>query len=439
MLFDPLVVTSPFEGRCRGLHDPRIKGNVKWWLRHLSKKCSSNTFDTVAKNEEDVYVDYYGYASFSPIYYGHAFVGSTTNYLKKIQKENDSFEEFLETVSACTHGDGGDLFSSSSSTHHAGVVYHCQNMSPGSPPSFNTTSKDQEVVKLNKLNRLHIALTMRHDYEASLSKYKYSPTHIIFNELCMVVQICAFDVGIKEWEIPQKIDIASFNSKNKYHVRAIEIAFGPYLSPFDRPIAIYFDIQDKEIRVCTEQEKKRLDRTKKKLAKDTGKTTSLTNQNKTHASSSFDDFNRNYHPAIPNKPIIVCSAFDKDCYDFVTNVLEESYSFQLQSFKVIDNVMITRQEHLQNEEKKHCDPINITSVGDCYDIVNGDDTSRLRFNAISRHFAMFQCPANDGVEQIDEHTLVPMVETEYKIGNNNLTGKIWDSLLKSVSNHQTSL
>lgn len=403
---------------------------MKWWLRHLSKKCSSTAFDIIAKTEDDVYVDYYGYASFSPIYYGHEF-GS--NFLKKSQKDNDSFEEFLETISACTHGDGGDFSSSSTST---GVVYHCQNIQIENSPSYNTTSNNQ-VIKLNsKLKRLHIALMMRHDYETSLSKYKYSPTHIIFNELCMVVQICAFDVGIKEWEIPQKIDIASFNSKNKYHVKVIEIAFGPYLSPFNRPIALYFDIQDEDIRVCTEQEKKRLDRTKKKLAKNMGKIT-LTNQDKTHASFSFDDFNSNYHPAIPNKPIIVCSTFDKDCYDFVTKVLEESYSFQLRSFsKVIDNDVITRQEYHQNE-KKHCVPNNITSV-DCYDVENGDDT-RLRFNAMSRHFAMFQCPANNGVEQIDEHTVVPMVETEYKIGDNYLTGKIWDSLLKSVSNHPISL
>mmetsp|Transcript_3459 Transcript_3459/g.5009 ORF Transcript_3459/g.5009 Transcript_3459/m.5009 type:complete len:101 (-) Transcript_3459:121-423(-) len=92
----------------------------------------------------------------------------------------------------------------------------------------------------------------------NLYKCKFWSSHIIFDEVCMLVQTQAFCVSygnpnfptIKEKD-PEEIDLADFNAENENHIIVREIAFGPFLSPSNCHLALFFNISDKDVHPLT--------------------------------------------------------------------------------------------------------------------------------------------------------------------------------------------
>lgn len=302
----------------------------------------------------------------------------------------------------------------------------------GSPSSSSCSSFSPLALSslslLSEAKRLSIALQMRHDY-SELYKYKYQHSHIIFDELCMVVQTCVFDVGSKEGDSPKEIPLAAFDPKKPSHTIVREIAFGPPMSPTDRPLALFFDIHDSKVRQCTEQEMKRHRRTNRKLKKKkkeedkislssaamtTNKpsaihtTTATTNSYAQVAAqsgnssssdslailgrdlqSSFDeDYKNQISTHTINKPFMVVIPKDKDSYDLVTEVLQNRLQLRFPltwNEKDIANEKITKQKLAQ------------------------------KFRSLVNHHQMFHLPVNAGREYVDKNTPVPKVNQKYNV------------------------
>ena len=148
----------------------------------------------------------------------------------------------------------------------------------------------------------------------STALYKYKPSHIIFNELCMILQKRAFDTNptlLKECKNTatrstrtiQEIPVCKYNRHNPNHLVVYDIAFGlpgssshsivsntgsedrightknnaggrkansssPMKMPTngnDRPRALYFHIHEEDVHECTYQERMNNKKTCKKL------------------------------------------------------------------------------------------------------------------------------------------------------------------------------
>ena len=397
----PYYYDSPYGHRCEGIHDPRAAGKEKAWLRHYAMKPTNS--DHI---KTDVHVDFYSYSTHSSTYHGHPF-GPMLSCIPCPSSMGTNEEQLTEKFPLVLPDKKSQLTSFELFVHTI-----CNtNSNPPPPPSSSTpwALSPASSTLLTESKRLYIALAMRHNYTNALSKYKYNnPTHIIMNELCMIVQTVAFDVGTNVWDIPKRIDIADFDPANKFHTIVREIAFGPHLSPSDRPVALYFDIHDKEVHICTEKEIKRSDRTKKKLMMKKKQEASLRSFSGTQSPYpqgrdlpvSFDDDNTNI-----NKPFVVCVPMDCDCYDFVTELLRKCYSLSMRG--------------IESKNKWYFQDLK---------------ESQEKFNNIKKHFNMHHLPVNMGRANVDKDTNVPKVDIEYNVSSENDAGRIWDRFLNvSVS------
>ena len=297
---------------------------------------------------------------------------------------------------------------------------------------------------LNDAQRLSIALQMRHDFSSALHKYKFSPKHKVFHEMCMIVQTKYFEV-CKNIESPREIPREMFDSKNEGHVVVREIAFGPLMSTEDRHLALWFDIDEQEVEECSEKEICRYQRTKARLQKqkrrkqeDAMKKSSLpsmtfadmkeTPNNSYRAAvlhgqnnngitrravpTSFDDDNS----STINKPFLLCTPKDEDSYHLVTDVLQNCLDSLTSSSGTYSFEKITKKRLELSQ----------------------------RFYALMKHYSMFHFPINDGREHVDETTPNPDPRGEYRFpstrSNRNgaswhesLNRRVWESFLKTVS------
>lgn len=236
-------------------------------------------------------------------------------------------------------------------------------------------------ISLNTSKRLYIALSMRSD---DIFSYKYNPTHYIMNEVCMIVQTRVFDIGA---EVPKQIHESQYDNQNHNHVKVREIIFSSHLAPTNLPHALYFGINDNDVYVLTEAEKKRIDRFKKKSVNDI----------------SFQQW-LELNPL--NKPIILCPTIDKDCHGLFTEALQFLYLSLLLQQTATASLDIIAQ------------------------------SIEAKFDSLLNHFAKQTWPVNFGREFIDENTPVPRSNTEYYIAmttKSSFAYKIWSSFLKTVS------
>jgi hypothetical protein len=109
--------------------------------------------------------------------------------------------------------------------------------------------KKPEVAEYHKLA---IALQMRGESDF---QYKFRPQHIIFDELCMVIQKRTFRLT-RDGAI--EVSVGTFSSHSAKDIVTVrEIAFGPDCDPSIRGVGLWFNISEKEVTLCTPQQAKR--------------------------------------------------------------------------------------------------------------------------------------------------------------------------------------
>jgi hypothetical protein len=107
---------------------------------------------------------------------------------------------------------------------------------------------------ISEVHKLDIALQMRGGHKWM---YKYCPSHVIFQEMCMILDERAFRCDDKTGKsIP--ISLSEYNPRNPEHVIVREIAFGPDQDPsVDFHPVLFFGIPQGEIAECTTHQQKR--------------------------------------------------------------------------------------------------------------------------------------------------------------------------------------
>ena len=286
---------------------------------------------------------------------------------------------------------------------------------------------------LNDFKRSYIALHMRSvvDGQNKYDKYKYAHSHIIFDELCMLIQTRAFYLGTNACDIPVEIALEAFDEENKYHTIVREIAFGPYCSEKDRCLALYFDIRNDQISICDPKEKKRSDRTKKRLNKNKAKGLKQLSSNDceilichpTTKTSYWSDilerdlpisFDYDEQNDKINQPFKLCVPKDEDSYTFITDVLKFHVNKCLSSIKGGD--------------------MKIKNIADEKEASSSWSVLEKKYNSLMNHFDLFYFPINEGRKYVDETTLVPRVDTLYNMPpfagkGASFQEKIWEVFL----------
>ncbi|KAI2506585.1 zinc finger protein [Fragilaria crotonensis] len=197
--------SCPFGKRCHGIHDPRVAGIVQSWLPHTETQ--GNTIAT------DINVDaLHQKRLYSLLYnnpFGALFIPGET-----------SFDELYDAV--------------------------CNANS-----QYGQKKQKKGIAILDEHHRVSIALQMR---GGSNFQFKFRPQHIVYDELCMVLQKRVFRLTNDEAvEIPFNM----YNVRSTKDVLVREIAFGPDWDSTVRGVGLWFEISESDVTVCTPQQAKR--------------------------------------------------------------------------------------------------------------------------------------------------------------------------------------
>jgi hypothetical protein len=193
-------MNSPFGKRCAGIHDPRIAGIEP------HTETQGNTIAT------DINVDALHQKRLETILYDNPFGAQASSC--------NNFESIYSLV--CNTKNASDV---------------------------KTKIKKPEVAEHHKLA---IALQMRGESDF---QYKFRPQHIIFDELCMVIQKRTFRLT-REGAI--EVSVGMFSSHSAKDIVTVrEIAFGPDCDPSIRGVGLWFNISEHEVTLCTPQQAKR--------------------------------------------------------------------------------------------------------------------------------------------------------------------------------------
>ncbi len=338
-----IALFSPFGKRCNGIHDPRAAGTQQSWLPHTETQ--GNTIAT------DINVEALHQKRLHVIHYNNPF-GDL------FHMDVDNWEDLYKLI--------------------------C-NVSTG-------TSRRRRIAEHHKVD---IALQMRGSSEWH---YKFRPQHIIYDELCMVLQKRAFRLTERgAIEIPLNV----YHSKrfsNQVVVR--EIAFGPDCDSSVRGVSLWFDIDDRDVTVCTPQQAKRY-RWKK------GATTSP-------RSSPFAPYKLKPSKFDSKDCFVMVRPTDKDAYDLSTNILAH-------------HLGVLRAKHLSNLKdrfealkKKEEEVVNLKHV----------------FENLQSCWKKWAWPITNGRATVDETTPVPPVDGLYNPTsedeeNRPKVQRIWDSFVTS--------
>lgn len=231
-----------------------------------------------------------------------------------------------------------------------------------------TNSNKRRKNNLSELHKIAIALQMRDNHNWM---YKYLPQHMIYEELCMVLQKRAFRLEKSGKVTP--IQIAAFNPKNSQHVMVREIAFGPDADTTVRGVALWFNIPEHEVAECHPQLSKRY-RWKK--------------------APKFDD-----QRALEKKPsvfdsrecFVMVRPSDHDAFDLATDILRHRHK-------------TVTAERLSNLRERF-EALN--------DLQKEKDALQDTFLNHKRSWTSWAWPINTGRQSVDHDTPVPPVDGRY--------------------------
>lgn len=335
------LLYSPFGKRCTGIHDPRAAGTHQSWLPHTETQ--GNTIAT------DINVEALHQKRLHAIQYNNPF---------------------------------GDLFHVDLDGWKDLYKLVC---------NIPTTRNSNRRKNLAEYHKVDIALQMRGSSEW---QYKFRPQHIIYDELCMVLQKRAFRLTEKgAVEIPLSV-YKSKRFNNQVVVR--EIAFGPDCDPTVRGVSLWFDIDDKDVTVCTPQQAKRY-RWKK----------GLKNNNSPRSSpfkpkaSTFDN----------KECFVMVRAIDKDAYDLSTKILAH-------------HLGVLRSERIAN----------LSDRWEARSALQAESAVlKEAFENLKKHWQSWAWPMNEGRGKVDEHTPVPPIDGKYNpkrsMDDGGNVGAVWNSFV----------
>lgn len=238
----------------------------------------------------------------------------------------------------------------------------------------------RQKMAVSPIVKLQIALQMRGT--SPEWQYKYRPQHVIHDELCMVIQKRAFLVeNLTVREIP----ISEYRSQKEEHILVREIAFGPDEDPTVRGVALWFNISEANVEMCTPQQAKRF-RWKRSLKRE-----ETDRPNKPSVFDSIDHFT-------------MFRSHDADAFHLGTDMLQ--HRLDVLQTELMSN-MKYRYDSLQllDEEKEHL---------------------KERFENQKQHWMSWNWPVNKGRETTDKKTPVPNIDGEYQVEDEQSpTKSIW--------------
>lgn len=223
-------------------------------------------------------------------------------------------------------------------------------------------------------------------------QYKYRPQHIIFDELCMVLQKRAFYVeNLTVREIP----ISEYRSYHDEHLLVREIAFGPDEDPTVRGVGLWFNIDEATVGMCTPQQAKRF-RWKRFPKRE--------DDSRLLKPSLFDSTNH----------FTMIRSHDMDAFHLGTDMLRHRLS-SLQT-ELMSN-MKDRYESMQwlDEQKEQL---------------------KRRFENQKKYWLYWTWPVNKDREITDKKTPVPGIDSEYKVvDTNSVTKELWNAFIR-MNHHE---
>jgi hypothetical protein len=231
----------------------------------------------------------------------------------------------------------------------------------------NTTSSNKRRRNtLSEGHKLSMALQTR---GGSGWMYKFRPQHIISDTLCMVLQKRAF--RLEKSGTATCIPLAGYNPSNPKHVLVRELAFGPDSDPSVRGVALWFNIPESELAVCTPQQAKRY-RWKK----------GLSNQDTVPERSVIFD---------TRECFIMIRPHDPDAYELATIILQHRLdTVQAESFSSLSK-RFDSLKGLTKEKEQLCQD----------------------FQNQRRHWISWAWPMNTGRQTVDDDTPVPSIDGNY--------------------------
>ncbi len=170
---------SPFGERCTAIHDERIKGAKDAWVKHC--RYYQESVPT------EVHVDYNCYGKTSEIHYGDSLGSQTQDMFK-------SFESFSNYASNKTPR---ELLFGPAAIHR------------------NQHWNNKESLTLSQ--RLHIACKMSENCADSRSDFKYKPSHIVCNNVCMIVQERAFCKAVGSY-LMEEVPMSRTSSRTNHRL-----------------------------------------------------------------------------------------------------------------------------------------------------------------------------------------------------------------------------
>jgi hypothetical protein len=233
----------------------------------------------------------------------------------------------------------------------------------------NTTSSNKRRRNtLSEGHKLSIALQMR---GGSTWMYKFRPQHIISDTLCMVLQKRAF--RLEKSGTATCIPLSGYSPSNPKHALVRELAFGPDSDPSVRGVALWFNISESEVAVCTPQQAKRYRWKKGPKNED--------NNLRPERSALFDT----------RECFMMIRPHDPDAYELTTSIIGHRFdTVQAESFSSLSKRFDSLKELTKEKEQL------------CQDFQNQ-----------RRHWISWAWPMNTGRQTVDDDTPVPSIDGNY--------------------------
>mmetsp|Transcript_2438 Transcript_2438/g.4546 ORF Transcript_2438/g.4546 Transcript_2438/m.4546 type:complete len:528 (-) Transcript_2438:331-1914(-) len=371
----------PFDQRCIGLHDPRIKSTeYSSWLPHAETM--------INKISNGVNVDSFYHERVASVYNLCPVYG----YVPQFHRNSSDTE-----------------FSNEASFKH--FYEHVCNLE---------RLKYQEVISggdtLDEDIVLEIVLSLR--AKKTGISYRYMPTHMLRGELCMVLQTKTFEsrkncnesISHNQTLLCEVTESSpdDSNTSGKRTIKVHEIAFGPVGDPSARNVSVWFDLQETDLTECTPQQAKHHKRSRHRL-----KTAKRTRGNK-------------FPPYVDDE---ICKGLilpfehyqprDKSAFDLITSILK----LRLRTIQILRDISENDVHGSAFRNKQYNDHFR-NSVQELEKEIKDLNSS---FSSQFKHWVTWSWPEQVLRNPIDDETDVPPVDSEYEFNVYNSEYKRGDS------------